>query len=299
MRYIRTIEIMGYSIAFVFFISLISWVSNIHAAKHKASSGESYLYNTIDSPPVLDHGISNKNFQTSTKQKIVEFYDPKCGACQAFKSNYIEIAKKVQAEKPNVEFYGVSCEAYADICEQYGEKRVPKIFAFASGGSKPSDGVQVEKGAGTIYFLSARLLKALRTPEEVALDLANIEKSSAPKRNLRSIYDEDEDDEEDEDESEPEEDDEDESEDAEEDFWNIPEDNSAEDNSVDVSELEDVPEDLKRLAHWREEDNEDSEEESTDENSDEERYLQDGPSEDEDNHMAEETGSDEGNHTGE
>jgi len=79
MRYIRTIEIMGYSIAFVFFISFISWVSNIHAAKTKASTtdGESYLYNTIDSPPVLDHGISNNNFLTSTKPKIVEFYDPK------------------------------------------------------------------------------------------------------------------------------------------------------------------------------------------------------------------------------
>jgi len=298
---------MGYSIAFVFFISFISWVSNIHAAKTKASTtyGESYLYNTIDSPPVLDHGISNNNFLTSTKPKIVEFYDPKCGACQAFKSNYIEVAKKVQAEKPNVEFYGVSCEAYSDICEQYGEKRVPKIFAFASGGSKPLDGVQVEKGAGTIYFLSARLLKALRTPEEVALDLANNIESSTPKRNLRSIYDEDEDeDEEDEDESESEDDDKDESEDAEEDFWNIPaEDNSAEDNSVDVSELEDVPDDLKRLAHWREDedDEEDSEEDSNDENSDEERYSQDGPSEDEveDKHMAEETGSDEGNHTGE
>ena len=81
MRYIRTIEIMGYSIAFVFFIRLISWVSNIHAAKTKTSitDGESYLYNTIDSPPVLDHGISNNNFQKSTKPKIVEFYDPKCG----------------------------------------------------------------------------------------------------------------------------------------------------------------------------------------------------------------------------
>jgi len=64
-----------------------------------------------------------------------------------------------------------------------------------------------------------------------------------------------------------------------------------------VSELEDAPEDLKRLAHWREEeDTEDSEEDSNEENRDEEGYSQD---EDEDKHMTEETGSDEGNHTGE
>lgn len=36
--------------------------------------------------------------------------------------------------------------------------------------SPESEGVEVQKGAGTIYFLSQRLLKALRSPEEIAAD---------------------------------------------------------------------------------------------------------------------------------
>ena len=167
----KTTNIMLYTVVLISSLTIASWIRNIHAATPTATSGESYLYNTIDSPPVLDHGLqSDIDFLSSTSPKVVEFYNPRCGACQAFKSNYIEVAKKVQQDKPNVEFYGVSCEVYQSICDKYGESRVPKIFAFPNGGSNPSDGLHVEKGAGTIYFLSARINKALRSPEEVALD---------------------------------------------------------------------------------------------------------------------------------
>eukprot|EP00956_Cyclotella_meneghiniana_P004269 scaffold5221_cov51-Cyclotella_meneghiniana.AAC.1 len=81
---------------------------------------------------------------------------------KAFKYNYIEVAKKVQETRPDVEFYGVSCEAYPTLCKS---TRVPQIMVFPS---PESEGVEVPKGAGTIYFLSQRLLKALRSPEEIA-----------------------------------------------------------------------------------------------------------------------------------
>ena len=52
----------------------------------------------------------------------------------------------------------MSCVVHPDVCKEYGRSTVPKIFAFPTGGSE--EGMkQVEKGAGTIYFLSARILK--------------------------------------------------------------------------------------------------------------------------------------------
>jgi len=159
-------------------ITVASLLANTHAAAATLATNndESYLYITSDSPPVLEHGKNGIDFFKSTsKPKVVEFYNPKCGACQAFKSNYIEIAKKVQSQKPNVEFYGVSCELYQSICDKYGPPSVPKIFAFPNGARvEPDDGIEVPKGAGTIYFLSARLIKALRSPEEIASDVAKL-----------------------------------------------------------------------------------------------------------------------------
>ena len=151
------------------------WVSNIHASihhHHAADAAEgAYLYRSEDSPPVLDQGTNGHDFMKSTAPKVVEFYDPRCGACQAFKSNYVEVAKRVQASKPNVEFYGVSCEVHPTTCEQYGGTRVPRIYAFPNGADSSFEGgLEVQKGAGTIYFLSTRLIKALRTPEEIASD---------------------------------------------------------------------------------------------------------------------------------
>jgi len=105
---------------------------------------------------------------------VVEFYDPHCGACLAFASNYVEVAKKVHAVKPHVEFYGVSCKAHAKLCyEDFGAHRVPKILVFAEGTAVAEDGKEVPKGAGTIHFLSQRLLKALRSEEEIATDAEN------------------------------------------------------------------------------------------------------------------------------
>ncbi|KAL7536049.1 hypothetical protein ACHAXR_007726, partial [Thalassiosira sp. AJA248-18] len=170
-----------FGVAVLLFISMSTWITNIHAAQTPIS-GESYLYNTEDSSPVLDHGLSGNDFSKSTSPKVVEFYDPRCGACQAFKSNYIEVAKKVQAQKPNVEFYGVSCEAYPFICEANGGTRVPRIYAFPS---VDAGGIEVPKGAGTIYFLSSRLMKALRSPEEIAADGEKLAVDiEATKRNL-------------------------------------------------------------------------------------------------------------------
>lgn len=142
----------------------------LHAAAPASGDKASFLYAAEDAAPVLDHGLPGIDFARSRSPKVVEFYDPKCGACQAFRSNYVEVAKRVRARRPGVEFYGVSCEVHPGVCDRYGGRRVPRIFAFPGSSADPADGIEVPKGAGTIYFLSERLAKALRTPEEVASD---------------------------------------------------------------------------------------------------------------------------------
>ena len=164
----------------------VSW-SLVGPTASSQSTPDSYLYNTVDAFPILEHGLAGANFKKATSPIVVEFYDPRCGACQAFKYNYIETAKKVQSTRPDVEFYGVSCAKFQSICSKYGN-RVPKIMVF----TRPeSEGVDVPKGSGTIYFLTERLLKALRSPEEVAADSATME--SAVRRRLNSPQDDDED----------------------------------------------------------------------------------------------------------
>ncbi|KAL7550592.1 hypothetical protein ACHAWF_013812 [Thalassiosira exigua] len=173
------------ALAGVTVLSLSNWTSSAPGAGGSSEPSSSYLYDAPDSIPVLDHGRSGSDFLRSTAPKVVEFYDPKCGACRAFAPNYVEVAKKVRAtSNPAVEFYGVSCEVYAALCAGYGGSTVPKIVAFPDGeDNSPAGGTEVPKGAGTVHFLAGRLAKALRTPEEVAADGEKLAESE-PKRRL-------------------------------------------------------------------------------------------------------------------
>jgi hypothetical protein len=172
----RIIELSG----LILFFSMISWslTPTQSSALDSSPASDLYLYNTIDASPILDHGLAGADFTSSNSPKVVEFYDPKCGACQAFKYNYIEVAKKVRATRPDVEFYGVSCALHQSLCV---ETRVPKIIVFPTASS---EGVEVQKGSGAIYFLSQRLLKALRSPEEIADESARLK--SLGRRRLRT-----------------------------------------------------------------------------------------------------------------
>lgn len=151
-----------------------------------------YLFQTIDSVPVLEHGTDGHDFTTSKNPRVVEFYQPTCGACQAFKSNYVEVAKKVQAEKPGVEFYAVSCAAHVSLCfETYDAERVPKILVFPDDGGTRGGWKEVEKGSGAIYFVSQRILKALRSQEEIANDGLKIKNMDMPKQRRLTVADND------------------------------------------------------------------------------------------------------------
>lgn len=168
----RIAEMIGLVIflCFVLFSQISSPTASSSSSAIRTADGASkYLYNSIDSPPVIEHGLGSADYTKSTSPKVVEFYDPKCGACQAFKSNFIEVAKKVQSNRPNVEFYAVSCQVHHSLCAQYGSS-VPKIIVF---NAAENDGTEVQKGSGAVYFLSQRLLKALRAPNEVAADGLN------------------------------------------------------------------------------------------------------------------------------
>ena len=157
-------------------IDTASVVSNHYDNIQEIDTSSFYLYRSEEAHPhVFDYNPIDYNFQTLNSPKVVEFYDPKCGACQAFKYNYIEVAKKIKEEKSNVQFYGVSCQVYRSVCDEFDVKRFPKILVFpeSKGEVKKEDGIEVPKGTGTIYFLSARLIKALRTKEEIEKDRIN------------------------------------------------------------------------------------------------------------------------------
>eukprot|EP00986_Skeletonema_menzelii_P018788 scaffold26714_cov160-Skeletonema_menzelii.AAC.5 len=155
-----------------------------HVKEGEASSSSSYLYPPQEAYPfVIDYNPNDNDFQKSNSPKVIEFYDPKCGACQAFKYNYIEVAKKIKEDKPTVQFYGVSCEVYKSLCDEFGAKRFPTILVFPQsnndGSINKDDGIVVPKGTGTIYFVSARLMKALRTKEEIERDRVDSSKLAA------------------------------------------------------------------------------------------------------------------------
>ena len=60
--------------------------SPVHVRDDTVSSSDnnaSYLYNSVDSHPILEHGrLPEIDFTASKAPKVVEFYNPKCGACQ-------------------------------------------------------------------------------------------------------------------------------------------------------------------------------------------------------------------------
>ncbi|KAK1739478.1 hypothetical protein QTG54_010021 [Skeletonema marinoi] len=146
-----------------------------HNTESKQSETSSYLYPPQEAHPyVFDYNPNDHDFRKSNSPKVIEFYDPKCGACQAFKYNYIEVAKKIVEQRPNVQFFGVSCAVYKSVCDEFDVKRFPKILAFPKsnddGSINKDDGIEVPKGTGTIYFVAARLMKALRTKEEIEMD---------------------------------------------------------------------------------------------------------------------------------
>lgn len=150
--------------------------SSTKIIKQSSDTSSSFLYPSNEAHPyVLDYNTNDFDFTKTKTPKVIEFYDPKCGACQAFKYNYIEVAKKVMEERPNVQFYGVSCEVYRSVCDLYSVKRFPKILVFPNGDvSNEDEVIEVPKGTGTIYFLTARLLKALRTKEEIEMDASKL-----------------------------------------------------------------------------------------------------------------------------
>ena len=103
----------------------IMWVGSTRLLlRGQVTRGDAdYLYKIEGGQPVIDvEAGSNLQFKRSPNQRVVEFYDPNCGACQvgagldlellsnsltcecptrnfqAFRWNYIEIAKKVRYE---------------------------------------------------------------------------------------------------------------------------------------------------------------------------------------------------------
>lgn len=67
---------------------------------------------------------------------VVEFYAPWCPHCQRYRNHYIAMADEVQRRvygEPNIMFYGLSCDSYRSLCEQYEIAGYPTIIGFKAG----------------------------------------------------------------------------------------------------------------------------------------------------------------------
>jgi len=73
--------------------------------------------------------------------RVVEYYSPWCGHCQAYKPKYIALAKEINRRLPDdqmeVNFHAVSCSVHHWVCMQNNVKGFPTIVAFRADSAEP------------------------------------------------------------------------------------------------------------------------------------------------------------------
>jgi len=124
------------------------------------STSRDYLYQDASAKPVIEY-VAPKElitesdedyerrkhhpdflFSEKNGQRIVIFYAPWCPHCIHFKPKYIELAKKVIKEAPEVKFYAISCTVFGPLCREYEIQGYPTLKYFSSGNST---GVTIKK----------------------------------------------------------------------------------------------------------------------------------------------------------
>jgi len=116
----------------------------------EVSSKESpdYLYastTTAVKEYISEEGGSQHNlFMEYKSPRVVEFYSPYCPACVEFSSHYIEVAKNTSEINHDILFFGVSCDSYEKLCEEYDIEGYPTILLFGFDDGPTSKGRSIE-----------------------------------------------------------------------------------------------------------------------------------------------------------
>lgn len=86
-----------------------------------------------DHPSFLFEGSS------SPGPRVIEFYAPWCPHCQHYAPRFIELARKVIAREPSVEFHAISCVAHPGLCKSQNISSYPTLRLFREGSYEKID----------------------------------------------------------------------------------------------------------------------------------------------------------------
>ena len=112
---------------------------------------ELYLYNPEEQPhpdaPVHELLQSDgdrpsflfKEGSSSPGPRVIEFYAPWCPHCQHYAPRFIELARKVTAREPSVEFHAISCVAHPGLCKSQNVSSYPTLRIFREGSYEKID----------------------------------------------------------------------------------------------------------------------------------------------------------------
>ena len=123
-----------------------------------------------------------------------------CRGCRSFKPKYITLAEEVFKERPDIEFYAVSCVANKETCSNYKISGYPSIFTFPA---NSKDGTLLKRSINPLNgYKPADILKALNLPtgtEDSELDDGNDDEETSDESKTEEEEDEESDEENEED----------------------------------------------------------------------------------------------------
>lgn len=93
---------------------------------------------------VKEFNPESGRFADTLAPRVVEFYSPHCPACVAFSSHYIKMAENTKKLNPEIQFFGVSCDTFEHVCDQYGVQGYPTLRFFKEDEGPASLGIEVE-----------------------------------------------------------------------------------------------------------------------------------------------------------
>eukprot|EP00533_Pseudo-nitzschia_delicatissima_P013544 CAMPEP_0197268146 /NCGR_PEP_ID=MMETSP1432-20130617/4001_1 /TAXON_ID=44447 /ORGANISM="Pseudo-nitzschia delicatissima, Strain UNC1205" /LENGTH=585 /DNA_ID=CAMNT_0042733169 /DNA_START=215 /DNA_END=1972 /DNA_ORIENTATION=+ len=85
-----------------------------------------------------------KPFATIKSPRVVEFYSPMCPFCVSFSPHYMKLAQNTKKIYPEILFYGVSCDKYEKVCDEYGIEGYPTLRFFKADDGPTTKGIEKE-----------------------------------------------------------------------------------------------------------------------------------------------------------
>ncbi|CAB9528222.1 Protein disulfide-isomerase A6 [Seminavis robusta] len=121
--------------------------SGVAGEEHEEHDDHEFLYaNPQANAPVMDflpatgRWPSRGDFRHSRNAKMVEFYNPFCGACQSYKPTYLKLARALKDRVgDHIDIFAVSCQVHKELCDQFNVDELPIVALFKAGAATPDN----------------------------------------------------------------------------------------------------------------------------------------------------------------